>query len=187
MDTYEEYIHWEKNPKEGGNKPSRIICLYERAIADIPLTQSLWADYIDYIVITIKESDFILTTCKRSVDNCTWSSDLWITYLIQTEANNKSHKEITGLLYIFFLNIKFLNIHNIYFVLAIMEKALSSWFSSPEEYRSLYLSYIFYLRRRLNNTDAETKLTRINDIRSMLEQGHKFLLESMYFICFNLY
>ncbi|XP_001946245.2 squamous cell carcinoma antigen recognized by T-cells 3 isoform X2 [Acyrthosiphon pisum] len=156
LESYEEYIRWEKNPKEGGNKPSRIICLYERAIADIPLTQTLWADYIDYIVVTIKEADFILATCKRSVDNCTWSSDLWIIYLTQAEANNQSHEEIT----------------------AIMEKALSSWFSSPAEYRSLYLSYIFYLRRRLNNTDAETKLKRIEDIRSMLEQGQKFLLES---------
>lgn len=63
-----------------------------------------------------------------------------------------------------------------------MEKALSSWFSSPAEYRSLYLSYIFYLRRRLYNVDAETKLKRIQDIRSMLEQGQKFLLESMFII-----
>jgi len=62
-----------------------------------------------------------------------------------------------------------------------MEKALSSWFSSPAEYRSLYLSFVFYLRRRLNNADidAETKLKQIQDIRSMLEQGQKFLIESM--------
>lgn len=58
-----------------------------------------------------------------------------------------------------------------------------SWFSSPAEYRSLYLSYVFYLRRRLyNDIDAETKLKRIQDIRSMLEQGQKFLLESMLII-----
>lgn len=96
MDSYEEYIQWEKNPKEGGNKPSRIICLYERAIADMPLTQKLWADYIDYIVITIKEADYILDTCKRSVANCSWSSDLWITYLIQAETHKQTHEENTG-------------------------------------------------------------------------------------------
>lgn len=100
MDSYEEYILWEKNPKEGGNKPNRIICLYERAIADIPLTQKLWADYIDYIAITIKEADTILDICKRSVANCSWSSDLWTTYLIQAEANNQTQEEITGLLHI---------------------------------------------------------------------------------------
>lgn len=87
----------EKNPKEGGNKPSRIICLYERAIADLPLTQKLWADYIDYIVTTLKEDETILNICKRSVSNCSWSSDLWITYLIQAEAYNHSHEELTGL------------------------------------------------------------------------------------------
>jgi hypothetical protein len=67
------------------------------------------------------------------------------------------------------------------FVLEIMEKAISSWFSSSAEYRSLYLSYIFYLRRRLNNENAETKLKQIQDIRLMLEQAQKFLLESMYY------
>lgn len=67
------------------------------------------------------------------------------------------------------------------FVLGIMEKAISSWFSSSAEYRSLYLSYIFYLRRRLNNENADTKLKQIQDIRTMLEQAQKFLLESMYY------
>lgn len=72
--------------------------MYERAIADLPLTQKLWADYIDYIVITIKEAEYILDTCKRSVANCSWSSDLWITYLIQAETYKRTHEEITGLL-----------------------------------------------------------------------------------------
>lgn len=63
-----------------------------------------------------------------------------------------------------------------------MEKALGSWFSSSEDYRSLYLSYIFYLRRRLNKVDidAETKLKQIEEIRLMLEQSQKFLVDSMY-------
>jgi len=62
-----------------------------------------------------------------------------------------------------------------------MEKAISSWFGSPVEYRSIYLSFAYYLRRRLNNTDidAETKLKRIQDIRSVLEQSRKFLIQSM--------
>lgn len=98
MDSYIEYIQWEKNPKEGGNKPTRIICLYERAIADLPLIHTLWADYIDYIAVTIKEADYILETCKRSVANCSWSADLWTTYLIQAETYNQSHEKITGLL-----------------------------------------------------------------------------------------
>jgi len=76
--------------------PNRIICLYERAIADIPLTHSLWNQYIDYIVTTIKKDDTILDICKRAVANCSWASDLWITYLIQAEANNKSKEEISG-------------------------------------------------------------------------------------------
>jgi len=70
--------------------------LYERAIADIPLTQKIWADYIDYFATTIKEDVAILKICKRAVANCPWSSDLWTTYLIQAEVNNHPHEELTG-------------------------------------------------------------------------------------------
>lgn len=107
LDSYEEYIQWEKNPKEGGNKPSRIICLFERAIADIPLNQKLWTDYIDYVITTLKEDKTITNICKRSIANCSWSSCLWIRYLIQAEANNHPHEELTGLLYLFIIKIGF--------------------------------------------------------------------------------
>lgn len=76
--------------------------MYERAIADLPLTHTLWVNYIDYITTTIKEADYILDTCKRSVANCPWSAELWASYLIKAEANNQSHEEITGLFYILF-------------------------------------------------------------------------------------
>lgn len=63
-----------------------------------------------------------------------------------------------------------------------MEKASSSWFSSPTDYRSLYLSYIYYLRRRVSNSvDIETKLKQIQDVRSMLEQGQNYLFKSIYY------
>ncbi|XP_050434403.1 squamous cell carcinoma antigen recognized by T-cells 3 [Adelges cooleyi] len=155
LNPYLEYISWEKNPKEGGNKPNRIICLFERAVADLPLEQSLWTDYVDYVAFTIKEADTILNICKRSVANCPWSVILWCTYLIQAEANSLAHDEIT----------------------AIMEKALCSWFSSAADYRSLYLTYIYYLRRRLNCTDPETKVKRIQDVRLMLEHAQKYLIQ----------
>lgn len=101
LDIYEEYLSWEKNPKEGGNKPNRIICLYERAVADIPLTRSLWENYSYYVADTIKDADTVLNICKRSVANCTWASELWNNYLIHAEANNKTSEEMTGLLPIF--------------------------------------------------------------------------------------
>lgn len=101
LDIFEEYLSWEKNPKEGGNKPNRILCLYERVIADIPLAEKLWVDYINYVALTIKDADTIMNICKRSVDNCVWSLELWNTYLVQAEANNKSTEEITGLLLTF--------------------------------------------------------------------------------------
>jgi hypothetical protein len=82
--------------------------LYERAIADLPLIHTLWVDYIDYIAVTIKEADYILETCKRSVANCSWSADLWTTYLIQAETYNQSHEKITGILYILLFTKKLL-------------------------------------------------------------------------------
>lgn len=70
--------------------------MYERAIADIPLTQQLWVDYIDYVTTTLKEDKIILNICKRSVANCSWSSSLWSTYLIQAEAYKHPHEELAG-------------------------------------------------------------------------------------------
>lgn len=67
-----------------------------------------------------------------------------------------------------------------YLILAIMEKALSSWFTEAGDYRSLYFAYIFYLRRQLINADAETKLKRIENIRTMLRQSQEFLYRSLY-------
>lgn len=63
-----------------------------------------------------------------------------------------------------------------------MQKALGSYFNDPSEYRSLYLHYVFYLRRRLNKVDidAETKLKQIEEIRLILEQSQKFLIDGMY-------
>lgn len=74
------------------------------------------------------------------------------------------------------------------FTTGIMEKALNSWFSSSDDYRSLYLSYIFYLRRRLDEVeiDAETKVKRIEEIRSMLEKGQTSLYYSMCLNCIEI-
>lgn len=77
--------------------------MFERAVADIPLNQKLWADYIDYVATTLKEDETILNICKRSIANCSWSSDLWINYLIQAEANNHPHEELTGQAYYMYL------------------------------------------------------------------------------------
>lgn len=107
MDLYEEYLQWEKNPKEGGNKPSRIICLFERAIADIPLNHKFWDDYIDYVATTLKEDETVLNICERSIANCSWSSDLWVKYLMQAEVFNRPHEELAGLLYLFIIKIGF--------------------------------------------------------------------------------
>lgn len=70
--------------------------MYERAIADIPLTQQLWVDYIDYVATTLKEDEIILNICKRSVANCSWSSSLWSTYLIHAETYKHPHEELKG-------------------------------------------------------------------------------------------
>lgn len=63
-----------------------------------------------------------------------------------------------------------------------MQKAVGTWFNYSADYRNLYLYYIFYLRRRLNKVDidAETKLSQIEEIRSIFEQSQTFLIHSMY-------
>ncbi|XP_050544805.1 squamous cell carcinoma antigen recognized by T-cells 3-like isoform X2 [Daktulosphaira vitifoliae] len=151
--SYIKYLNWEKNPKEGGNKLNRVVCLFERAIADLPLEFSLWVDYVNYVAITIKDADTVLNVCKRSVANCSLSVTLWCFYLVQAEAKLCSHEEINE----------------------IMENALCSRFSSAADYRSLYFNYIYYLRRKINNADPESRVKQIQNIRSFLEYAQTYL------------
>lgn len=59
LGVYQQYLAYEQNPREGGNDPGRVQCLYERVITDHCLESQLWLDYINYAVSTIKLKEVV--------------------------------------------------------------------------------------------------------------------------------
>ncbi|PSN43747.1 hypothetical protein C0J52_06406 [Blattella germanica] len=121
---YRAYLEYEKSNKD----PVRVICLFERAVADLCLDASMWLEYVEYIDSTLKIDSIVLPVCRRSVRNCPWSTALWQHYLRALERYEKPFEEVKE----------------------VMEQALSVGFNSAEDYRSLWLSYLEYMRRRVD-------------------------------------
>lgn len=111
--TYKEYIKVTKNPVT-------IVCLYERAVAQLSLNTSLWSDYCIYAMSLGDLSDEV---SKKAVRNCPWSEELWITRMRILEHNKCGEQLVTQCL----------------------EQGLVSIAPSPG--LNLWLAYIEFIRR----------------------------------------
>lgn len=81
VDTYQKYIRIEK-------EPSRIQCLYERAIVDNCLNGDLWISYLDFAEEYISSANLLQTIFERSLRNVPWIAPLWIRYAEYMEWKN---------------------------------------------------------------------------------------------------
>lgn len=72
--------------------PSSILCVYERAVAQLCLNTSLWYDYCTY---AMKLGDIALNISWRALRNCPWCEELWI---IRLRIFEKQEKEPSDLL-----------------------------------------------------------------------------------------
>ncbi|XKL64324.1 hypothetical protein PGB90_004410 [Kerria lacca] len=133
LQLYQTYLDFEKNPKEGGNDPFRVRCLYERALTENPLNASLWSDYIQYLTEFVKIPEDIMLTCYRAIRNCPGEVKFWSHYMILMERSNKSKTDIKELL----------------------EKALQT-FAEAKGIKSVWLSYIYYLKRQLSLISSDS-------------------------------
>lgn len=89
-------MSFEKNPYEGGNDPFRVRCLYERALVDNPLNESLWDDYIKYLSDVVKIPEDTMHACRRAIRNCPREEEFWCHLMILMEKSNRPRQEITG-------------------------------------------------------------------------------------------
>ncbi|GES81199.1 pre-mRNA splicing factor [Rhizophagus clarus] len=97
LDKFMDYIEFEKKPK----KPvvNVIRTLYERAIAKYYLDNTLWENYMLFLIekylIDKKVSiSTLIATAERSVRNCSWSGDLWGHYIRILEKNFSPREEV---------------------------------------------------------------------------------------------
>jgi hypothetical protein len=123
LDIYKAYLIHEKQIGD----PGRVTILYERALTDISLEPVLWIDYLEFVENNIKINDIVEKIYLRAVRNVPWCVNIWQKWIRFYEKINISLADIQKL----------------------VENALSVGFSSSDEYKNLWITYLEYLRRRV--------------------------------------
>ncbi|XP_073287671.1 uncharacterized protein [Primulina huaijiensis] len=125
----QEYMVYLKFEHAFGD-PARIQILYERALAEFPVSSDLWFDYTQYLDKTFKTSRIVRDVYYRATRNCPWVGELWVRYLLSLERSNGSVEELS----------------------TAFERSLRYSFSSYDEYLNIYLTRVDGLRRRFSTS-----------------------------------
>lgn len=92
--VHTEYLNWEIS-KKGVFSFRLINSLYERATIRFPSVQSIWVDYIDYLISDPSAREIpIMAVIERATRHCPWSGDLWAHRLLTMESEGKPFAEI---------------------------------------------------------------------------------------------
>ncbi|KAH8509934.1 hypothetical protein H0E87_007738 [Populus deltoides] len=123
IQNFMNYLKFEKSVGD----PARVQVLYERAMADFPISIDLWLDYTRYLDRTLKVGNVLRDVYSRATKNCPWIGELWVQYMLSLERGRAPEKEISS----------------------VFEKSLQCTFSTIEEYLNLFLTRVHGLRRRI--------------------------------------
>ncbi|AEE84882.1 RNA-binding domain superfamily [Arabidopsis suecica] len=154
-EKFQEFMNYIKFEKTSGD-PTRVQAIYERAVAEYPVSSDLWIDYTVYLDKTLKVGKAITHAYSRATRSCPWTGDLWARYLLALERGSASEKEIYD----------------------VFEKSLQCTFSSFEEYLDLYLTRVDGLRRRMLSTRMLEALD-YSLIRETFQQASDYLTPHM--------
>ncbi|XP_066142437.1 squamous cell carcinoma antigen recognized by T-cells 3 [Euwallacea fornicatus] len=124
--------------------PSTVMCLFERAVAQLCLTPELWLSYCSYM---LKFDDLILPVCNRALRNCPLSDSLWAFKVKILEHLKKEDSTI----------------------LECLEEGIS--YIAPNFGLELWLAYLEYSTR--NSQSKEILYKRYNQAIEQLELGTK--------------
>ncbi|KAJ3638700.1 hypothetical protein MTP99_002045 [Tenebrio molitor] len=84
LQIYKDYI-------KSLSDPSTILCVYERAVAQMCLNVTIWANYCAYALKLGEAADQV---SSRALRNCPWSEDLWILRLRILEHLGREETEV---------------------------------------------------------------------------------------------
>lgn len=149
LDAYKGYLLYEKQHPD----PGRITVLYERAVTDLSLEESIWLDYLTYLEDTIKIESVLDPVYQRASRNIPWCSKIWQKWIRSYERWERPILEVQKLL----------------------ENALSNGFSMAEDYRNLWITYLEYLRRRIERCSNEEKEKHLDVIRNTFNKACEHL------------
>ncbi|CAK9810710.1 Squamous cell carcinoma antigen recognized by T-cells 3 [Anthophora quadrimaculata] len=151
LDSYTIYLSYEKQIGD----PGRIIILYERAITDLSLEMSIWLDYLTYLEENIKIESVLDQVYQRASRNIPWCARIWQKWVRSYEKWGKSTLEVQTLL----------------------ENALTAGFSTAEDYRNLWLTYLEYLRRKVDRYST-TEEKQLEILRNAFNRACEHLAKS---------
>lgn len=151
LDSYKMYLLYEQRSGD----PGRITVLYERAITDLSLEISIWLDYIKYLEENIKIESVLDQVYQRSSRNIPWCANIWQKWMRSYEKWNKPVLEIQMLL----------------------ENALATGFSAAEDYRNLWITYLEYLRRRIDRFSSNEE-KQLETLRNTFNRACEHLAKS---------
>ncbi|XP_013394832.1 squamous cell carcinoma antigen recognized by T-cells 3 [Lingula anatina] len=144
---YQSYIDFELTQSD----PSRIQCLFERAIQENCLVPDLWVQYTKYLDMDLKIPSLALEVYERGVRNCPWCVELWTGYLRALERAERPQETIKECL----------------------NKALSMGFTQASDYLQLYTAYCDYLRRKIKW--EEGNMQNVEEFRNECEKAIDYL------------
>ncbi|KAL6545676.1 hypothetical protein OROGR_009550 [Orobanche gracilis] len=148
----QEYMTYLKFEHSSGD-PARIQILYERAIADFPISSDLWIDYTQYLDKTFKISRIVRDAYYRATRNCPWVGELWVHYLLSLERGHGSEEELS----------------------TVFEKSLQCVFSTFNEYLNIFLTRVDGLRRRICSSTAVEDGMDYAVIRDIFQRASDYL------------
>ena len=143
-DLLAAYLAYIKVEESSGN-PARVQCLYERALAVFPVTHALWLQYGTYLEKHLKPGPVFKSVCLRSVRNCPWVGALWAQALRTMERSGASADEFD----------------------ALYQKALQTGLQGHEDYLTVILTRIDWVRRTCNGG--------VDRLRKAFSEGAKLM------------
>jgi Tfp pilus assembly major pilin PilA len=146
LKSWRAYIALEINE----HKYSRAQRLYERAVLNCQTNRDIWNDYLEFAISTLKSWSLVADVSIRMVKVFKTDIKVWQARFLALEHLNKEEE-----------------------LLRAYATAISSWFSSAEDYLCILFTKSSYYRRKIQRlvlsetTDLETKLTLSAAILSM--------------------
>ncbi|KAL3843628.1 hypothetical protein ACJIZ3_001031 [Penstemon smallii] len=148
----QEFMTYLKFEHSSGD-PARIQILYERAIAEFPISSDLWLDYTQYLDKTFKTARIVRDAYYRATRNCPWVGELWVRYLLSVERGHGSEEELA----------------------TVFEKSLQCTFTSFDEYLNIYLTRVDGLRRRVSTSTEVKDGVNYSVIRDIFQRASDYL------------
>jgi RNA recognition motif-containing protein len=142
--------------EEEKGDPSRVQCLYERAIKGLYLVKDVWLSYTSYMERTFSRiPESVLDVYERAVRNVYWSGELWAAYIRALERAKQPHDQIEG----------------------VFARGYAAGLQCSDDFAALFQAYIDYQKRAIDWSKGIVPDAIIAPLRTVLQQALDFFTQ----------